>query len=603
MQAGSNRMQLPVASNGATAGPLDPDWWRDEAVVASEFRELITGFGSIESFAVPYARLPPRLSTYASEFPRWAALADQTPGALLNRPKLGASAVLALIRAAERAVAVRQETADAGKVGVQASITRLVAQLDHIDREILDGLVWPIEPRRTAQVADILDVHPMSVRRNIPRACARFAELLADPAHQEVGEHASELGSRLGPYLPAGVVDLELRRNGIQPDSQTARILLHVAGPYARNGQWVESTASPAGGRAAAAAAVDDVFHRDAAPHAADLLHALTKVGMPTGMALTYLETHVTLRRFGDMCVRWTGDTAANMTEAALHVLGTPATPEDILATIGPEAGANLANINSALSHSQRFTRATRRTWALSAWGIPEYAGIARAIGAYIDACGGKVSTAELVRDLCDRYPDISEASIRIYLGALEFVTTGAVVRRRKKADAWPPVPPLNTVRGVYRNGANEIRIAMPVTADLLRGSGQGIRPAVATSVGVPPGGERTFTGHQGQLAMYWSLSSPYGARVGSLRALAMATGAVTGDLLVLAMGVHDGSLDVTRLRPDETGMARLGKLLGRTPRKPAAALAASLACQREDVGAVLRARGDYDLADLFGLA
>ena len=596
---GSPRATTPVPSDDDVAGCLPEDWWRDESVLASAFPELIPGFDSIGSFAVPYARLPPRLSAYAHEFPKWADLGDQTPGALLSRPKLGASAVLALIQAAERAVMVRQETADAGKVGVQAAVTRLVAQLDRVDREILAGLVWPIEPRPTAEVAEILDVHPISVRRKIPRASARFDELLADPAHLEVAEHASELGSQLGPYVPVDVVDLELRRLGIAPDSQAARILLHVAGPYAASGQWVESTASAPGGRAAAAAAVDEVFDRGAAPHAADLLRALTDVGIPTGIALTYLETHVTLRRFGDVCVRWTGDTTVSMVEAALHALGTPAPAEDILATIGPKSTVSLEKVKHVLLQQSRFVRATRRTWALAAWGIPEYLGVVPAIGACIDDSGGKVHIDDLVGDLLARYPDITESSIRTCVGALEFVTERGLVRRRKRSDGWPSPPPLNTARGVFRNGVNEIRMTMPVTVDLLRGSGQSIRPTVAAAAGVAPGGKRTFTGPDGQLTLDWRLTAASAAHTGSLRSLAHAVDAVTGDALVIAMRVNDGSLDVTRLRPDETGMERLRKLLGRRPRKPAAALAASLACPREDVGAVLRARGDHDVADL----
>jgi hypothetical protein len=84
-------------------------------------------------------------------------------------------------------------------------------------------------------------VNPVSVQRNQPRAQARFAELLADPAHQEVSAHATELGRRLGPYLPADVLDVELRRLGVDPSGQAAEVLLHLAGPYVGRGQWVRT--------------------------------------------------------------------------------------------------------------------------------------------------------------------------------------------------------------------------------------------------------------------------------------------------------------------------------------------------------------------------
>jgi len=48
-----------------------------------------------------------------------------------------------------------------------------------------------------------------------------------------------------------------------------------------------------------------------------------------------------------------------------------------------------------------------------------------------------------------------------------------------------------------------------------------------------------------------------------------------------LAFTLRDATLDVTRLGPDDAGMPRLQKLLGRQVRTPAAALAATLECQR----------------------
>jgi len=212
------------------------------------------------------------------------------------------------------------------------------------------------------------------VQRNQPRAQARFAELLADPAHQEVSAHATELGRSLGPYLPADVLDVELRRLGVDPSGQAAQVLLHLAGPYVGRGQWVENTAT--GAHTQVAAAVDAVFVREPAPSTDSLLQALTGLGIPSGIALTYLESQVALRRFGDVWVRWTDDTTANIAEAVLHVLGAPATAEAILAAIGSRASMSLATLNGTLSKDYRFIRASRRTWALRAWGITEYAGV-----------------------------------------------------------------------------------------------------------------------------------------------------------------------------------------------------------------------------------
>lgn len=576
---------------------LHPDWWRDQTLLSTRLRDLVADFDTIGSFTIPYTRLPRRLGTYAEEFPRWADVADQTPQALLLRPKLGEAAVRALIEAAQHAVAVRHDTITAGRVGADAAVARLLGQLDDFDREILAGQVWAPEPVSQRVLAECLGVNPVSVSRNLPRARARFAELLTDPAHHGVGEHAGHIRQRMGPYLPVDVADLELRRLNVNPASQTAAVLLHIAGPYTRRGGWMDA----GGSRARVLAAVEAVFDSQGAPTTDTLLHTLTSLGLPTAVALTYLETQLDLRRFGDVWVRWPGDTAVHMAEAALHLLGAPATAEAILATIAPHDanGVSLRHVRGVLSEKHQFVRTSRTTWGLRRWGVTEYVNIAHAIGERIDAAGGKATVATLIAELRAWYPDISESSIRTYLGTLQFVLDKGVARRRTKADGWPPVPPLNTVRGVFRNGDNEIRVAHPVTTEVLRGSGQNVHEAVADAAGVRPGDQRTFTSAQGPVTLYWKLASTNGAAIGSLRAHAQAAGAAPGDTLVLVFKLDDATLEAVRIGADEDAGVRLRKLVGHAVRTPSAALAKALDCRPEDVGAVLRGRGDDALAAL----
>jgi hypothetical protein len=157
----------------------------------------------------------------------------------------------------------------------------------------------------------------------------------------------------------------------------------------------------------------------------------------------------------------------------------------------------------------------------------------------------------------------------------------------------------MNSVRGAFRVGRKEIQLAIPVTADMLRGSGLPIRPAVAAALGVNPGQRRVFTSPHGQVPVMWRMSSTSGPSIGSLRAHTMATGANLQDTLVLIFSLDEASLNVTRIDAEVAGIQRLRLILGRAVRKPAAALAASLNCQQPDVAAVLRKRGDDDLADL----
>jgi len=586
-------------SEGAVAqddAHLESDWWRRSEILEKRLADLFAGLDSIGALTIPYARLPRRLGIYAEEFPCWTDVADQTPQALLRRPKLGVAAVGALIEAAQAAVRTSQTAVAAGPVGAEAAVARLLAALDDYDRTVLSELVWAPDPPTQRAVAERLGVHPVSVQRNLRRAQARFAELLADPAHREVGEHADEIRRHLGPYLPARMVEPGLRRHGVEPCSQTAQVLLHVAGPYMRRGQWVESTAG-CGGRAQAEAALDAVFEREAAPAADSLLQALTGLGMPAETATIYLETQAALRSFGNSCVRWSGDTTANMAEAALHVLGAPAPAETILSTIGAIAGRSLDTVNGTLSEDDRFVRASRRTWGLRCCGITAYAGIAHAIGARIDAAGGTAEVTDVIEDLLAAYPDIAETSIRSYLSTLEFVITAGMVRRRTQDDEWPTVAPLNTVRGAFRHGDNEIRLLMRVTSELLRGSGQTIHPAVATAVGVNPGQRKTFTNAHGEIMVFWKLASTSGVSIGSLRAHAVAVEATTTDTLMLVFKLHSSSVEVSRVGPSGSAMRWAEQLFGRPVSDPVAALARGLDCHLSEVTRVLRARGDQELA------
>ncbi|WP_233213602.1 hypothetical protein [Mycobacterium hubeiense] len=470
---------------------------------------------------------------------------------------------------------------------------RLLDELDARDRILLSARVWTATPQSLATVAERLGVHTVWIHRNQPRAEARFAELIAAPTHREVANHAAELSRRLGPYVPADTVAAELCRLDIDPASEAAQVLLYLAGPYVRRGGWLENTTS--GGHQQVSAAVDSVFDRCAAPSGASLAQALAGVGMAPDVADAYLDDQVALRRFGELWVRWSGSTADKVA-SVLHARGTPAAPDDIAATIGD---TSLRAVQDALYADYRFTRASRQTWALREWGLDEYSGIYDEITARIEASGGQVRVSELVHDLVSRFPDVAESSIRVYLNTLAFITEAEMVRLRTDADEWPPVGPLHTARGAFRNGHNELRLAVTVTTEVVRGSSRPIHPAVATALGINPGQRRLFTSPQGPVAVTWRLSSTNGPNIGSLRQLAIATAAALTNTLVLTFRLDEASLEVARIDPEATGIQRLRQLLGCPLHNPVAAMAASLDCRPADVTKLLRGRGDQDLANL----
>ena len=199
---------------------------------------------------------------------------------------------------------------------------------------------------------------------------------------------------------------------------------------------------------------------------------------------------------------------------------------------------------------------------------------------------------------MLDTYPDIARSSIRTYLSTLEFILTDGVVRRRIADDEWPEVPPLREARGVFINYAdNDIRLFMPVNADMLRGSAPVTSRAVATALGVDPGQRRTFTSPHGPVSVFWPLASISGARISSLRTLATAVEATTKDTLVLAFKIDEALVNVSRVDSTDSAIRWVELLFGRTVTDPVAALAPGLQCQPNEVIATLRTRGDHEIA------
>ena len=455
---------------------------------------------------------------------------------------------------------------------------------------------WARHPLTQLEVAGQLGVNDTWIWRNQPRAEARFTELCASPAHRDVIEHADQLRQKIGAVARERTITAALEELGLDEASESGAMLLYLAGPYKPAGEdgWWENDATA--GWAGAAAAVSAVFARYPAAESSAFVRALAKAGVQRELANQFVESQPGLRRFGDRWVRW-GTSIADKAEAILHLdlTHTPVSSEIITAALGEDYQPRA--VTQALFGDRRFARASRQTWVLRQWGLPEYAGIFNEIAQRIDAAGGAITTAELVHDITSAFPDVAEASVRTYMGTQAFVVNEGTVRRRTEADSWREIAPLSKARGAFRNGPNQIRLALPVTKDVLRGSGQPVHPAVAGALGVKPGQQRRFTGLT-DIVISWRLSSARGPSVGTLRPLATAVDAVEGDELVLVLNTKGATVDVARIAANDNLHQRLQMLIARPSPNPLSAIATSLNCRPEEVTTLLRQRGDTDLAD-----
>ena len=591
----------PTPGSPSAEDPLDPAaWWRQISHrTTTPIAELVDGFDRIVIQPIPYSGLPRRAHTiFGADMLTWADLAGETIATMTARPKAGIATVRAILVAAQQATAPNQNASDDHPA---TAAGRLLDRLTPRERTLLAARTWALTPLTVAATATRLGVNTATVIRFQPRADAHLRDLLADPAHRALAAHAEALRARLGPLTREHTAVEALRTLGLDPSSDGGELLLYAAGPYRPREGWLVDTSTD--GLATAHRAVDTILDRHGAPTTALLLLALHYSGIPESTAVDFLTELPGVRRFADtdQWVRW-GPSTADRAAAALLVTGAPATMA-VIATLIGEPGRELRVIRDALSKDDRFVRASRQTWALRRWGTRQYRGVAAEIGARIDAAGGAIATKTLLRDMTDAFPDIAASSVYTYLRALAFVLDGDTVRRRTAADGWPPVPALNTVRGAFGNGPDDIRIALPVTGELLRGSGQSLHPAVATALAISPGRRRAFTPATPDTAgtevtIGWSLSSTSGPQAGSLRAPAATVGAHLGDTLVLGFHLPTATYTAARITPGDPPAQRLQTLLGTPVGDPVTALTRSLNCPDGELVALLERRGESDLLD-----
>ncbi|NTY62627.1 hypothetical protein [Mycolicibacterium sphagni] len=557
------------------------------------FGSKVAGLDDIGSIAIPYARLPGRAaSIYRPRYAQWADLGDELMEDLMALRGAGERTLRATLAVAHETVAAHHAARGRRRLTASAAAGILLDRLDPADRTMLTRLVFPIDPVPREDVAAYLGVDAAWFGRNCPRAKRRFAELIAEPAHHDVARHADWLRTALGPYTPTHRVAHYLRELRLDPDSAEAQMYLYIAGPYVPRGDWHENRA--ADGERQMLDLVDRAFEQSPVQTARSLSATLVEAGMPATVVPVFLDGFFTLRRLNDVCVRW-GQTSSEQAEAILHAHGKPMTGRQIHEHIDSQP-LTLATLMGNLSTGEQFIRASRTTWALRAWGLDEYRSVVDELGRRIDAAGGQLPAAALVAEVCAAIPDVAERSVRGYLASLAFVVEHGTARRRRDDDPLPPQPHWNTARGTFRHGSS-IRLALPVTSELLRGSAVAILAPAAAGVGVEPGQRRTFGTDVGDVEVVWPLWTTNGPRLGTVRALARSVGAQVRDTLVLTFDPAAARASASAIAAGTAGSALLERILGRSP-VALTDVAESLDCSPDDVVAVLSRRGDDTLAE-----
>lgn len=574
---------------GASTTPPPPRWWLDDTSVT--FRAVVPDVDTVGPQLIPYARIGGRSpKAYAAHYRSWSDVAGQKITDLLTHRGAGVRTVEQLIDAGRDAVAANRMAQMRRELPLGAAVQELLSRLDPHDRTVLECRLWAAEPVPRDQLERELGVGSRVSERQQTRARRRFQELLTEPLHRLVAARAYALGSELGPYVPASMVSEQLKAMGVDPASETARVLLFIAGPYTPRGDWFENRSL--GGRRAVVADVDAVFAENPAPRLRALAAAVAQHHMPAAVVPALMDS-LPVRRFGAAYVRW-GSTPAMQIAAFLRSVGHPLTPEEVVDGIGDgyltpvRARETLIN----LQNKRLFARASKSTWGLREWGAPEYRGIAEAIRERIAAAGGSAPAADTAAELVATFPDISARSVQSYMQSWAFVTEDGMIRVRTDHDPLPKVRHWRRTRGVFAAGDGKFNVLRPVTSELLRGT-SATAGRLAGALGVAPGGRETFTGPDGnEVTVSWLLDAPGAPHIGSLRGMALSAGAAEGDSIVLTFTPAERTVTVTRL-PARTPVLETLKRVTNKRTVTKQTVAASLECAVDDAADVLVQRGD----------
>lgn len=168
-----------------------------------------------------------------------------------------------------------------------------------------------------------------------------------------------------------------------------------------------------------------------------------------------------------------------------LSLAGTPLSVEDIVAALGVEL--NPRSVANQLTVDDRVARVGNNKYALSSWGLEEFASINSWIASRIEASeSGSVSLDELIADAPAF--NVSENSVRAYAAGSDFELIDGMVRLSSGQREILADDPQDYRDLYYRDGAWELLVT--VTNEHLRGSGFQVPRGVTGIYHIPVGGE-----------------------------------------------------------------------------------------------------------------
>ena len=430
-----------------------------------------------------------------------------------------------------------------------AEARALIATMPERERAILHGRL--VDGATLVALGERFRLSRERIRQIQAKAQARLARNIAwDDDCAAIRYRAAALRERVGTAAPhdhPAVAQAFADGTEGMPAADSAlleALMLDAAGPYRKQDGWLNLEESCIPGTAELVAQLANRFGVIPAAAARERLAA---AGILPDFIDMWIDRTGSLRREGDSVLDWSG----NIVDKCVALLAYHNKTLDLrtlVNMVGEEHSERATP--QALSQDERVHRSSRTDWALSAWGLEKYQGVAAAIDRRISAAGGPVRLRSAARAIASKY-DVSESSVYAYAAAPMFVVKDGQVRRRRSDEPFVVTRQLRDCAGAFRPLPGVVSLLFAVDRDLLRGSGRASPAPVGVPLGIAPGEERTFQYAAGQLRVSWPIDGATGLRIGSLRMLARMVNARVDERLRLDFDIARALVTAERVPGD----------------------------------------------------
>ena len=466
--------------------------------------------------------------------------------------------------------------------------------LPDMDRHIFDARVAGQEVVATLQdLGAYFGVTRERVRQLENRVRRKLAIFLKRESSGPIRWRAETIRQRIGVAAPLANVEYLLSSLNGQADYRG--IVLGLAGPYDLFNRWVVlRSAIGSDPTLRIRDWADEVGFIDPQLAARELTHW----GLDKSLHEDWLVRDGKIRKLNGRLVRWDGSIGDKLV-VALAGIGRPTTIEALLKYVQEDRAKSY--VANAFSTDPRVVKVSRTEWALASWGLSEYSGIAMSIRQVLVHEGKPIPIENIVTRL-QKDSGLKESSVRAYCQAPMFVSEDGTIRLRRNDEPYEyKKNSLHQTRGVFALGPYRASLLIEVDEELLRGSGRALTHAAGAILGVALDQSLSFYSRGGaSVTITFPETSIFGPTIGSLRLLAEGAGAKKGDLLTLILDRSEMSAVAlaTDVSQFESGWDLVSRLTGTNANDRMGGLAAAMQCEKGEVRALLRNRGDDVVKD-----